>query len=179
MELLILAGVFFGTLVLVTAGYAYVNRRALAEAEAARARLRAGLDPGGGPISILRDERSSEIPFLNRMLSGRALTYRIGAHSTSDDPTRYRTDEEVESWKKKDPVDRLARHLRTIGAIDDAWEKALDAELTAEIMDAIRAVEDLPAPARESLFDDVYAAIPWHLREQRAVLAGLPPSPKH
>lgn len=82
MQLLILAGVFFGTLILMMAGYAYINRRSLAEAEAARARLRAGLDPVGGPVSILRDDRSSEIPFLNRMLSGRALTYRIGLELT-------------------------------------------------------------------------------------------------
>ena len=57
-----------------------------------------------------------------------ALTYRIGAHSTSDDPTRYRSDAEVESWKKKDPVDRLAKHLRLLGLVDDAHEKDLDEE---------------------------------------------------
>jgi pyruvate dehydrogenase E1 component alpha subunit len=108
-----------------------------------------------------------------------ALTYRIGAHSTSDDPTRYRTDAEVESWKKKDPVDRLSRHLRAIGAIDDGWEKSLDGELTAEIAEVIKSVEDLPPPPRESLFDDVYAEMPWSLREQRASLSRLPPAPGH
>ena len=76
-----------------------------------------------------------------------ALTYRIGAHSTSDDPSRYRSDEEVESWKKKDPVDRLAKHLRTLGAITDASEKALDDGLTAEIAQCVTAVEDLPRRA--------------------------------
>lgn len=108
-----------------------------------------------------------------------ALTYRIGAHSTSDDPTRYRTDDEVESWKRKDPVDRLAKHLRVIGAIDDAWEKELDAELTTEIGDVIRSVEELPPPARMSLFEDVYAEPTWNLREQRDLLAKLPPAPSH
>ncbi len=108
-----------------------------------------------------------------------ALTYRIGAHSTSDDPTRYRTDAEVESWKKKDPVDRLAKHLRTIGAIDDASEKQLDAELGAEIGEVIKAVEELPPPPRMSLFDDVYAEPTWNLREQRELLEKVPPAPSH
>ena len=108
-----------------------------------------------------------------------ALTYRIGAHSTSDDPTRYRSDAEVEAWKKKDPVDRLAKHLRHLGLVDEAWEKRLDEELAAEIGDAIKVVEALPAPERTSLFDDVYAELPWHLRAQKAELEALPPAPSH
>jgi pyruvate dehydrogenase E1 component alpha subunit/2-oxoisovalerate dehydrogenase E1 component alpha subunit len=108
-----------------------------------------------------------------------ALTYRIGAHSTSDDPTRYRSDAEVEAWKKKDPVDRLAKHLRRIGRVDDAYEKKLDEELTAEIADVVKEVEALPAPERLSLFDDVYAELSWNLREQRDLLATMPPAPTH
>jgi pyruvate dehydrogenase E1 component alpha subunit len=108
-----------------------------------------------------------------------ALTYRIGAHSTSDDPSRYRTDDEVESWKKKDPVERMERHLRKLGAISDASEKQLEAELAAEIGDAIKSVEELPPPPRTSLFEDVYAEPTWNLREQRAILEGLPPAPSH
>jgi len=108
-----------------------------------------------------------------------ALTYRIGAHSTSDDPTRYRSDAEVESWKKKDPVDRLARHLRLLGLVDDAHEKALEEELTAEIGDAVKEVEAMGAPVRESLFEDVYASLPPHLRAQREELMKLPPAPTH
>ncbi len=108
-----------------------------------------------------------------------ALTYRIGAHSTSDDPTRYRSDAEVESWKKKDPVDRLAKHLRHLGLVDDAHEKRLEEELTQEIGDAVNAVEAMGNPPRESLFDDVYAALPPHLRAQREELSTLPPAPSH
>jgi pyruvate dehydrogenase E1 component alpha subunit len=108
-----------------------------------------------------------------------ALTYRIGAHSTSDDPTRYRSDAEVESWKKKDPVDRLSRHLRHLGAVDDAWEKQLDEELAQEIGAIIKEVEAMPAPPRASLFSDVYADLPWHLKEQRDELEKLPPAPSH
>jgi pyruvate dehydrogenase E1 component alpha subunit len=108
-----------------------------------------------------------------------ALTYRIGAHSTSDDPTRYRADAEVLAWKKKDPVDRLAKHLRLLGLVDDAYEKKLDDELTAEIAQAVTEVEAMGAPPRESLFDDVYADLPAHLREQRESLRDLPSAPTH
>jgi len=108
-----------------------------------------------------------------------ALTYRIGAHSTSDDPTRYRSDAEVESWKKKDPVDRLAKHLRALGLVDDAFAKQLDEELTAEISQAVNEVEAMGTPKRESLLDDVYAELPWHLRDQRDELRDLPPAPTH
>lgn len=108
-----------------------------------------------------------------------AVTYRMGAHSTSDDPTRYRSNEEVEAWAKKDPLDRLRRHLVHLGLVDDAKDKALDEELTAEIAAAVNKVEAMPPPARASLFDDVYAEMPWHLREQRELLEKLPPAPTH
>ncbi|WP_394839921.1 thiamine pyrophosphate-dependent dehydrogenase E1 component subunit alpha [Pendulispora rubella] len=96
-----------------------------------------------------------------------ALTYRIGAHSTSDDPTRYRSDAEVEAWKKKDPLDRLRRHLAVLGIVDEGVDAKLDAEFAAEIGEAVNQVEAMPPPPRESLFEDVYAVPPWHLVEQR------------
>jgi len=108
-----------------------------------------------------------------------AVTYRIGAHSTSDDPTRYRSDAEVEEWKKKDPLDRLRKHLVLRGLLDDARDAALEQELQDEISPAIKKVEELPSPSRASLFDDVYESIPWNLAEQRAQLEKLPPAPHH
>jgi pyruvate dehydrogenase E1 component alpha subunit len=108
-----------------------------------------------------------------------ALTYRIGAHSTSDDPTRYRKQEEVEAWMKKDPLLRLRRHLAHRGLVDDAKDTALEAELNAEIARAIDEVEHLPPPARDTIFDDVYATMPWHLVEQQAELRATPPAPTH
>jgi pyruvate dehydrogenase E1 component alpha subunit len=105
------------------------------------------------------------------------VTYRIGAHSTSDDPTRYRSAEEVEAWVKKDPIDRLRRHLFRRGLLDDEREQALARELEAEIGAAIAEVERRHPPRRETLFDDVYATPPWHLREQRYELLALPPVP--
>jgi pyruvate dehydrogenase E1 component alpha subunit len=108
-----------------------------------------------------------------------ALTYRIGAHSTSDDPTRYRSQDEVEAWMKRDPLDRLRRHLAGRGLIDDAADAALEQTLNAEIAAAITEVEAHGPPARETLFDDVYAELPWHLAEQREALRRVPPAPSH
>jgi pyruvate dehydrogenase E1 component alpha subunit/2-oxoisovalerate dehydrogenase E1 component alpha subunit len=108
-----------------------------------------------------------------------SVTYRIGAHSTSDDPTRYRSDEEVEAWKKKDPLDRLRKHLAHRGLIDDARDAALEQELQGEIAPAIKSVEELPPPARATLFDDVYATPTWNLIEQRELLERMPPAPHH
>jgi pyruvate dehydrogenase E1 component alpha subunit len=108
-----------------------------------------------------------------------ALTYRIGAHSTSDDPTRYRSDAEVAAWQKKDPLDRLRRHVVSLGLTDDAKDARLDEELNAEIAEAVKAVEDLPPPARASLFEDVYAELPWNLREEKDELERLPRAPPH
>lgn len=106
------------------------------------------------------------------------VTYRIGAHSSSDDPTRYRSQEEVDAWIAKDPKKRLEAHLVHRGLWDASKEDALEKELNAEIGAAIVEVEKHEPPARETLFDDVYGAEPWHLREQRAELMAHPPAPK-
>jgi pyruvate dehydrogenase E1 component alpha subunit len=108
-----------------------------------------------------------------------AVTYRMGAHSTSDDPTRYRSNEEVEAWAKKDPLDRLRKHMVHLGLTDDARDTALDEELTGEIAAAVNEVEAMAAPARATLFDDVYEKLPWNLREQAQGLDKLPPAPTH
>ncbi|MFO0756568.1 MAG: thiamine pyrophosphate-dependent dehydrogenase E1 component subunit alpha [Byssovorax sp.] len=108
-----------------------------------------------------------------------ALTYRIGAHSTSDDPSRYRAQAEVEMWMKRDPLARLRGHLVHRGLIDDDADATLEQELNAEIAAAVTEVEALGPPARETLFDDVYAELPWHLREQREELLRTPPAPSH
>jgi pyruvate dehydrogenase E1 component alpha subunit/2-oxoisovalerate dehydrogenase E1 component alpha subunit len=108
-----------------------------------------------------------------------AVTYRIGAHSTSDDPTRYRSQEEVDRWMQRDPLLRLRRHLIALGALDDDADAALEDRLNGEIAAALAEVEGLGPPPRETLFDDVYAELPWHLREQRDDLLRCPPAPKH
>lgn len=77
MQLLVLAIVFFGIVFLIVAAYGVLNRQALEASEAARDQLRTGASGTVAAVSILRDDRSSEIPFLNRMLTGRAITTSI------------------------------------------------------------------------------------------------------
>lgn len=108
-----------------------------------------------------------------------AVTYRIGAHSSSDDPRLYRSEEEVEVWRKRDPIARMERHLRKRGLLDDATRSALEEELTAEILAAIKRVEAFAPPERDTLFDDVFEERPWHLREQAEDLKNHPEAPSH
>src|SRR5437868_8468849 len=103
-------------------------------------------------------------------------TYRIGAHSSSDDPTRYRDEREVEVWRKRDPIERLRARLGADGLWTDRQDQELRARLLEEVNGAIAEAEKKPDPLRESLFDDVYANVPWSLREQREELLASPPA---
>ena len=94
------------------------------------------------------------------------LTYRMGPHSSSDDPTRYRKPEEVELWKQRDPVERFRRYLEGKGLYDRAWDDAVHKEIDDAITAAVRHAEKVPAPPSETVFTDVYADLPWHIREQ-------------
>ena len=105
-------------------------------------------------------------------------TYRIGAHSSSDDPTRYRDEREVEAWRKRDPIEHLKAHLIGAGLLDATRDEALRAELLSEVNAAIAEAEKKPDPPREGLFDDVYSSMPWSLREQREELLAAPPVPR-
>lgn len=94
-------------------------------------------------------------------------TYRMGAHSTSDDPTRYRDQAEVDAWAKRDPIELFRKELVEEGLWSEEKDEALRQELLEEVNAAIRQAEAAPDPEVETLFDDVYAELPWHLREQR------------
>ena len=108
-----------------------------------------------------------------------AVTYRIGAHSSSDDPSVYRSDEEVEIWRRKDPIQRFERYMRFRGLVDDGHRKELEEAIVAEILESISEVEAAGAPARETLFEDVYEERPWHLQEQERELMEHDPAPSH
>ena len=95
-------------------------------------------------------------------------TYRIGAHSTSDDPTRYRDPNEVEVWKKRDPIERLQKRVRALKLVTPQQDEALRAQLLEEVNQAIKTAEALPDPPISTLFEDVYFDLPWHLKEQQA-----------
>lgn len=100
-----------------------------------------------------------------------AVTYRRGPHTTSDDPTRYRDDAEVEQWSVLDPLDRLRRYMESVGAIDEAFATEVAAEADAlgeRLRDAIRGMED-PEPL--GMFDHVYAEPHRQVEADRAAMA--------
>ena len=102
-----------------------------------------------------------------------AVTYRLGPHSSSDDPSRYRDEKEVEPWRKRDPIDLLRKHIIARGVWDGEADKRLVQELDDAITEAVHAVERSPPPPIDALFTDVYAETPWHLREQLEDLRAL------
>lgn len=102
-----------------------------------------------------------------------AVTYRIGGHSSSDDPTRYRDESEVEEWQDRDPITRLRKHLEAAELWDDSKQDALENELNDEISAAIREAEAAEPPPIESIFEDVYADLTPNLKEQSEYLKRL------
>ena len=96
------------------------------------------------------------------------LTYRIDDHTTADDATRYRTDEEVAEWQKRDPIARLKKYLERYRG----WTDARDAELlnscTNEVEAAAKEYLSFGAPDPRDMFKYMYNDMPWHLREELA-----------
>jgi pyruvate dehydrogenase E1 component alpha subunit len=101
-----------------------------------------------------------------------ALTYRRGPHSSSDDPSVYRDPNEPKKWETNDPIERFRRYLDKQGVWTEEVEKQLRTQLEKEIVAAHERTQGLPPPAYESMFEDVFEELPWHLREQKAWLAG-------
>jgi 2-oxoisovalerate dehydrogenase E1 component alpha subunit len=100
-----------------------------------------------------------------------AFTYRMGAHTTSDDPTKYRADEETESWQAKDPILRLRRYLEREGQADEAYFADLEAESEALGRRVREAVRAMPDPDHMAIFDHVYADGHALVDEERARFA--------
>ncbi|MBI5905438.1 MAG: pyruvate dehydrogenase (acetyl-transferring) E1 component subunit alpha [Deltaproteobacteria bacterium] len=102
-----------------------------------------------------------------------SLTYRIGPHSTSDDPTVYRSEEEVSAWRKKDPILRFAAFLGKRGLLTETSAAETAAAAKETVRKAVETVEAAPPVPLSSLFEDVYSEMPRHLAEQRdALLSG-------
>ncbi len=95
-----------------------------------------------------------------------ALTYRMGPHSSSDDPTRYRSKQEVEEAQQRDPIERVRRYLEVKGLWTKPEDDALRTGLDDLLSDTIKEVERAPPPPVESLFEDVFAEMTPALREQ-------------
>jgi pyruvate dehydrogenase E1 component alpha subunit/2-oxoisovalerate dehydrogenase E1 component alpha subunit len=103
-----------------------------------------------------------------------ALTYRRMGHSSSDDPTRYRSDDEVKRWERLDPIDRYRRFLNARGLLDRAREEAIEEEIQAAISAAIEEAQALPDVPVESLVEDVFAEPTPQLLAQRDELLARP-----
>lgn len=108
------------------------------------------------------------------------VSYRAGAHSTSDDPSRYRPRDEFHDWPLGDPIDRLKQHLIALGEWDDTRHAVLLQELEDEVSAAWReavasgTLNEGPRLDPALMFEDVFKELPSHLREQRdALLAEL------
>jgi len=95
-----------------------------------------------------------------------AVTFRMGGHSSSDDPTRYREGALVGYWEKRDPLARLRAWLTATAALASGEEERWTQELNDEIGAAITEAESFPPPPIESMFADVYKDMPRHIEEQ-------------
>src|SRR5262245_13688296 len=95
------------------------------------------------------------------------VTYRLGVHTTADDPTKYRSEEEVREWERKDPLTRFVEYLRKKNLLDEGLEQEVDAEIAA----AVKRFEAMRPPDPRAMFDHAYAQAPPHLLAQREELA--------
>ena len=96
-----------------------------------------------------------------------AYTYRLGPHTTSDDPTIYRSDEEVESWKKKDPLKRFKAYLINKKLWSEAKDKQLYEELEQLVGETFKQVENSDNPTIDEVFDYTFVNNPSDLIEQK------------
>jgi pyruvate dehydrogenase E1 component alpha subunit len=107
-----------------------------------------------------------------------AVTFRLGAHTTADDPTRYRTDEEVEEWRNREPLVRLEAYLRANGIIDDDFVKQVKAESDEKVEEAVAEAEAAPSPTSSDTFTYMFSEMPPALKEQLASLTQSLPAAK-
>jgi len=102
-----------------------------------------------------------------------AVTYRIGPHTTSDDPSRYRSENEVAVWRERDPIERYRRYLLAAGIADEAFTRSCEAGAEEWVAGIRAGVTSLPAPAPDELFAFAFARPPERLERQRREAGGI------
>jgi pyruvate dehydrogenase E1 component alpha subunit len=112
-------------------------------------------------VSRARDLARTEGPVIVE-----SLTYRIDAHTTSDDPSRYRSEAEAQTWKDRDPLDRYRAFLQAEGLWDDLDPEALEAELNEEIDAALSAAAEFESQDADAVFAHLSEELPPALQEQ-------------
>lgn len=103
-----------------------------------------------------------------------AVTYRMGPHTTADDPGRYRSEADREEWVRRDPIERLRVYLSERGRWDEDWQMRIEEQASSEVERAIVLAESLRAPEPEEMFGAMFAEIPPHLAEQLAEAKAAP-----
>lgn len=101
-----------------------------------------------------------------------AITYRIGAHSTADDATRYREEAEVDAWRARDPIARYRTFLLGAGTIDEAFVSACEAEAETWVAEIRAGITALGEPPASEIFDFAFADPPGSVLGQRRELLG-------
>jgi 2-oxoisovalerate dehydrogenase E1 component alpha subunit len=100
-----------------------------------------------------------------------AYTYRMGAHTTSDDPTRYRISADLDHWKARDPIERVTKYLSRNGVVDDDYFAQVDSEAEELAVSLRTGCLAMPDPSPLSIFDQVYAETTPELQIQREQFA--------
>lgn len=95
------------------------------------------------------------------------ITYRIGAHTTADDPTRYRPNAELEEWQAKDPIVRFQRFLMDRGTLDQQMDKAIIEESETYIAEQVELAHNYPVPQAEGIFEHVFAKPTARMQRQQ------------
>jgi pyruvate dehydrogenase E1 component alpha subunit len=101
-----------------------------------------------------------------------AVTYRIGDHTTADDASRYRSEEEVAEWKKKDPIDRLIKYMVTKGLWDESYGQSVVARARQQVEAAVKEQEAMPPPDPADIFRHTFRELPDDLAEQMKTFLG-------
>ncbi len=94
------------------------------------------------------------------------LTYRLGDHTTADDASRYRSREQVEHWKKKDPIERLRKYMENTGLWSKSYEQAVRSETKEKVESAVHEQENFPPADPADMFRFTYQELPIDLKEQ-------------
>jgi pyruvate dehydrogenase E1 component alpha subunit len=97
-----------------------------------------------------------------------AVTYRLWMHTTADDPSRYRTDEEVKEWEKRDPIPRFKKYLESKGYLNEQNQKELEESINIEINQAVEKFESMKDFKPDAPFDYIFANRPYEIEKQRA-----------
>ncbi len=107
-----------------------------------------------------------------------SYTYRLGPHTTADDPTKYREDDEVAAWRERDPIARVQAYLANRGQWSEDWEHELLEGCTAVVEEAMNEAEAVPEPPPQDMFRYMYAEMTPTLKEQEASLLSKLDEPK-